>query len=67
MATTFTVNSRRRWTFQLVLLGARLQLEGWSEPFGCPEEPLRCSAWMEPLQDPRDVAHALIERPRCAL
>jgi hypothetical protein len=67
MAGTFEIHGRQHWTFQLVLLGARLQLEGWCEAAPTAAEGLHCSAWMDPLQDPHDVAHALIEHPSCAL
>lgn len=69
MASTFVIHDRRDWTFQLVLLGSRLQVEGWCDGGGGASgvEPLRCSAWVEPLQDPRDVADTLIRQPRCCL
>ena len=67
MANRFEIESRGHWTFQLVLLGSRLQLEGYYEwADGC-GEPLRCSAWMTPQDAPHDVAHALIAHPRCCL
>lgn len=71
MASTFVIRDRRNWTFQLVLLGSRLQLEGWCEGGieggAASAEPLRCSAWLGPLEDPRDVADTLIRQPRCCL
>ena len=67
MVSTFAIHARRHWTFQLVLLGGRTQLEGWCEPEGAPDPQLRCSAWLDPLEDPRSVAHALMEHPSCAL
>jgi len=39
MASTFEIQARQRWTFQLVLLGSRLQLEGWCDD-------VRCTAWV---------------------
>lgn len=62
MASTFVIHARRDWTFQLVLLGSRLQLEGW-----CEGDPGRCSAWVEPLQAPREVADQLMRQPSCCL
>ena len=67
MASGFEIQARRHWTFQLVLLGSRLMLEGWSEPSAPGEEPLRCSTWLHPLEAPSDVAHGLIAQPRCCL
>lgn len=68
MASTFAIHARQDWTFQLVLLGGRTQLEGWCAPGGsAPDGPMLCSAWLEPQQDPQSVAHALIEHPSCAL
>jgi len=64
MASTFVIHDRRDWTFQLVLLGSRLQLEGWCEG---ETGPLRCSAWLGPLEDPHAVADTLIRQPRCCL
>ena len=60
MASTFEIQARQRWTFQLVLLGSRLQLEGWCDD-------VRCTAWVQPQEAPRDVAHALMEHPSCCL
>ncbi|MCP9890006.1 hypothetical protein KBY57_02880 [Cyanobium sp. Aljojuca 7D2] len=62
MASTFVIHARRDWTFQLVLLGSRLQLEGW-----CDGDPNRCSAWVDPTQTPHDVADQLMRQPSCCL
>jgi hypothetical protein len=62
MASTFVIHARRDWTFQLVLLGSRLQLEGW-----CDGDPSRCSAWVDPTQTPHDVADQLMRQPSCCL
>jgi hypothetical protein len=67
MASTFAIHARQHWTFQLVLHGGRTQLEGWCESPGEQETSLRCSAWLDPQQDPRSVAHDLMEHPSCAL
>ena len=39
MASSFEIHARHHWSFQLVLMGSRLQLEGCRDG----EEPLRCS------------------------
>lgn len=62
MACTFVIHGRRDWTFQLVLLGSRLLLEGWSD-----EEFSKSSAWVHPWQAPREVADALMRQPSCCL
>jgi hypothetical protein len=62
MASTFVIHACRDWTFQLVLLGSRLQLEGW-----CDDEYSHCSAWVEPTQTPHDVADLLMRQPSCCL
>ena len=67
MASTFAIHARQHWTFQLVLLGGRTQLEGWCDPAGPQQDSLRCSAWLDPLQDPQTVAQGLIDHPSCAL
>jgi len=68
MASTFAIHATQHWTFQLVLLGGRMQLEGWWDHSGAlQDDRLLCSAWMEPQQDPQTVAHALMEHPSCAL
>jgi hypothetical protein len=62
MSSTFVIHARREWTFQLVLLGSRMRLEGWCDgPEGC------CSAWMQPHDAPHEVAERLIGRPSCCL
>jgi hypothetical protein len=45
-----------------VLLGSRLQLEGW-----CDDECCHCSAWMEPTDASHDVAEQLMRQPSCCL
>ena len=67
MASTFEIHARHRWTFRLVLLGSRLQLEGCRQAEGLQQEPMHCSAWLDPQDAPRDVAHHLMARPSCAL
>ena len=67
MISSFAIDANQRWTFQLVLLGGRTQLEGWCERAGQQQMPLRCSTWLEPQEDPQTVAHTLMEHPRCAL
>jgi hypothetical protein len=67
MASTFAIHARQDWTFQLVLLGGRTQLEGWCGPADPQQEALHCSTWLDPQEDPQTVAHGLIEHPRCAL
>jgi hypothetical protein len=64
MASTFVIHGRRDWTFQLVLLGSRLRLEGWCDG---PDELDCCSTWMQPTQAPHEVAEQLMRRPRCCL
>jgi hypothetical protein len=67
MASTFEIHASRHWTFQLVLLGSRLQLEGWCDPPDADGTVLRCTAWVDPLQAPSDVAHSLMRQPSCCL
>ena len=67
MASTFAISAREHWTFQLVLLGGRTQLEGWCDSGEPQQERLHCSAWLDPLEDPQTVAQGLIDHPRCAL
>ena len=67
MASTFAIHERQHWIFQLVLLGGRTQLEGRCEPPAPGGGDLRCSAWLEPLDDPQAVAYDLIAHPSCAL
>lgn len=55
----------RHGRFELVLHGSRLCLEGWCEEPG--QEPWQCSAWLEPFDAPKEVAHRLLERPSCCL
>ena len=62
MASTFVIHARCDWTFQLVLLGGRLRLEGWSDGLeGC------CSTWMQPTEAPHEVAEHLMRHPSCCL
>ena len=63
MASSFEIHARHHWSFQLVLMGSRLQLEGRRDG----EEPLRCSTWLEPQDTPLDVAHELMAHPSCAV
>ena len=67
MASSFEIHARQHWTFQLVLMGGRLQLEGCRVGSGPSEEPLRCSTWLEPLDAPYDVAHELMAHPSCCV
>jgi len=55
----------RHGRFELVLHGSRLCLEGWCEEPG--QEPWQCSAWLQPFDAPKEVAHRLLERPSCCL
>jgi hypothetical protein len=67
MASTFVIHARRDWTFQLVLLGSRLRLEGWCDGpdgWGIADA---CSAWMQPTDAPQEVAEQLMRRPSCCL
>ena len=48
MASSFEIHARRHWSFRLVLLGSRLQLEGCREAVGPGDEILTCSLWLEP-------------------
>lgn len=67
MASTFVIHARRDWTFQLVLLGSRLQLEGWCDgPDGWGEEGC-CTAWVKPTDSPQEVAEQLMRQPSCCL
>ena len=63
MASSFSIQARQHWTFQLVLLGSRLCLEGRCEG----PEPLQCSTWLQPQDAPFDVAHELIAHPSCCV
>lgn len=67
MASCFAIHARHDWTFQLVLLGGRTQLEGWCEPADVQPGELHCSTWLDPQEDPQTVAQGLIDHPRCAL
>lgn len=67
MASTFVIHARRDWTFQLVLLGSRLRLEGWCDgPDGLDDKTL-CSSWMQPTDPPHDVAEQVMRQPSCCL
>lgn len=67
MASTFVIHARRDWTFQLVLLGSRLRLEGWcTGPEGF-DAKAGCSTWMQPTDAPHEVAEQLMRRPSCCL
>jgi hypothetical protein len=63
MASNFEIHARQHWTFQLVLLGSRLRLEGCRQG----AEPLHCSTWLQPLDPPYDVAHELMAHPTCCI
>ena len=67
MASSFEIHARSHWSFRLVLLGSRLQLEGcrWASAPG--DEALHCSTWLDPLDTPFDRAHELMEHPHCCL
>jgi hypothetical protein len=67
MASTFAIHDRQHWTFQLVLLGGRTQLEGWCDRDDAEQDDLHCSAWLDPQEDPQTVAYGLIAHPSCAL
>ena len=67
MASSFEIHSRNHWNFRLVLLGSRLQLEGWRQACGPNEETLHCSTWLDPQDVPYDAAHGLMDHPRCCL
>jgi hypothetical protein len=67
MASSFDIQAASHWHFQLVLLGSRLQLEGYREANYPNEEDLHCSAWLEPLDTPKERAHALMAHPSCCL
>lgn len=67
MASTFVIHARRDWTFQLVLLGSRLRLEGWCDgPDGWGADGC-CNAWLQPTDSPQEVAEQLMRRPSCSL
>ena len=67
MASSFDIHARNSWSFRLVLLGSRLQLEGrrWARDPG--DEVLLCSTWLDPQDAPYDRAHDLISHPSCCL
>ncbi|MEY4772590.1 MAG: hypothetical protein RLZZ346_1845 [Cyanobacteriota bacterium] len=67
MASSFEIHARRHWSFRLVLLGSRLQLEGCREAAGPGDEILTCSLWLEPQDTPYDRAHELMAHPSCCL
>ena len=56
MANSFDIQSRDHWSFRLVLLGARLQLEGCRQSATPGQESLHCSTWLDP-QDKIGRAH----------
>ena len=60
MRSLFTLPGQDNWTFRLVLLGGRMQLEGESGE-------LRCNAWLSPQESPLETAYQLIRRPSCCL
>ena len=67
MASTFVIHARRHWTFQLVLLGGRLRLEGWCDgPDGWGADGC-CNAWLLPTDSPREAAEGLMRQPSCCL
>jgi hypothetical protein len=67
MASHFEIHAQRHWSFRLVLLGSRLQLEGCREAIDPEENSLLCSTWLEPLDTPLDRAYELIAHPSCCL
>ena len=67
MANSFDIQSRDYWSFRLVLLGARLQLEGCRQSTTPGQESLHCSTWLDPQDTPYDVAHELMAHPSCCL
>lgn len=67
MANSFEIQSRERWSFRLVLLGSRLQLEGCRQASRPDQESLHCSTWLNPFDTPYDVAHELMAHPSCCL
>jgi hypothetical protein len=67
MASSFSIHARQDWTFQLVLLGSRLRLEGCRAASGPGDEPLHCSTWLQPQDAPYDVAHELMAHPSCCV
>ena len=67
MANSFDIQSREYWSFRLVLLGARLQLEGCRQSTTPGQESLHCSTWLDPQDTPYDVAHELMAHPSCCL
>ena len=60
MKNLFTLPGKDDWTFRLVLLGGRMQLEGQSGE-------LHCNAWLNPQESPLEIAYQLIRRPSCCL
>jgi hypothetical protein len=67
MASTFVIHARRHWTFQLVLLGSRLRLEGWCDgPDGWGADGC-CNTWLLPTDSPREAAEGLMRQPSCCL
>ena len=67
MASTFEIHARQHWSFQVVLLGSRRQLEGCRRGSAPGDEPLHCSTWLDPRDIPYDVAHELMAHPCCCL
>ena len=57
---TIQLPTGQNWSVQLVCIGSRVLLE-------VSHDQLRCSAWMEPLESPTQVAYRLIDQPACAL
>ena len=66
MASGFEIHAGNHWSFRLVLLGSKLQLEGYRHANGS-SEALHCSTWLDPQDAPHDAAHALIAHPSCCL
>ena len=67
MANSFEIQAREHWSFRLVMLGSRLQLEGCRQASRPGDEELHCSAWLTPSDTPYDVAHELMTHPTCCL
>ena len=67
MVSRFEIHARQHWSFQLVLLGSRLCLEGRRDAAAPGDEPLQCSTWLQPQDAPYDVAHQLMAHPSCCV
>ena len=57
---SFQLPGAETWTFQIVICGSLLLLEGLSGD-------LCCSAWLNPLESPRRLAYQLVNQPQCVL